>query len=78
MDENNPITITNDGDRFYSPLVRSMASEEGIVGGEVLNGGGYESGCYVSPAIYEVDNSFKIVQNETFDEINTLYRGGFR
>jgi len=23
-------TITNDGDRFYSPLVRSMASEEGI------------------------------------------------
>ena len=28
--QNNPTTITNDGDRFYSPLVRSMASEEGI------------------------------------------------
>ena len=28
--ENNTSTISNDGDRFYSPLVRSMASEEGI------------------------------------------------
>ena len=28
--QNNPTTIINDGDRFYSPLVRSMASEEGI------------------------------------------------
>jgi 2-oxoglutarate dehydrogenase E2 component (dihydrolipoamide succinyltransferase) len=28
--QNNPTTITNDGDRFYSPLVRSMAYEEGI------------------------------------------------
>ena len=28
--QNSPKTITNDGDRFYSPLVRSMASEEGI------------------------------------------------
>ena len=28
--ENNTTTISNDGDRFYSPLVRSMASEEGI------------------------------------------------
>ncbi|MDB4250807.1 2-oxo acid dehydrogenase subunit E2 [Flavobacteriales bacterium] len=28
--QSNPTTITNDGDRFYSPLVRSMASEEGI------------------------------------------------
>jgi len=28
--QNKPTTITNDGDRFYSPLVRSMASEEGI------------------------------------------------
>jgi len=28
--ENNTTTIKNDGERFYSPLVRSMASEEGI------------------------------------------------
>ncbi len=28
--ENNTTTITTDGERFYSPLVRSMASEEGI------------------------------------------------
>ena len=28
--ESNTTTISNDGDRFYSPLVRSIASEEGI------------------------------------------------
>ena len=28
--ENNTTTISNDGERFYSPLVRSMAGEEGI------------------------------------------------
>ena len=30
MENNTTTTIKNDGDRFYSPLVRSMASEEGI------------------------------------------------
>jgi aldehyde dehydrogenase (NAD+) len=35
----------------------------------VLNGSGYESGCYVKPAIAEADNSMKIVQHETFAPI---------
>ena len=30
MENNTTTTIKNDGERFYSPLVRSMASEEGI------------------------------------------------
>ena len=37
-----------------------------IFGGEVLEGKGYESGCYVMPAIAEVKNHYAIVQEETF------------
>jgi aldehyde dehydrogenase (NAD+) len=32
----------------------------------VLSGEGYESGCYVKPAIAEAENTFEIVQHETF------------
>ncbi|HIO67994.1 MAG TPA: aldehyde dehydrogenase family protein [Flavobacteriales bacterium] len=37
-----------------------------IIGGDVLEGEGYESGCYVTPCIAEAENSFDIVQEETF------------
>ena len=37
-----------------------------IFGGEVMQGEGYESGCYVKPCIAEVKNSMAIVQHETF------------
>jgi len=37
-----------------------------IVEGKVLSGKGFESGCYVSPSIAEVENDYEIVQNETF------------
>ncbi|MFQ3214192.1 MAG: aldehyde dehydrogenase (NAD+) [Marivirga sp.] len=37
-----------------------------IVEGGVLSGEGYESGCYVKPAIIEAKNDYEIVQNETF------------
>jgi aldehyde dehydrogenase (NAD+) len=40
-----------------------------LVKGGVLKGKGYESGCYVKPAIAEVKNHFKIVQEETFAPI---------
>ena len=48
-----------------------------IFGGEVLSGSGYESGCYVKPAIVEAENHFKIVQEETFAPILYLikYKG---
>jgi len=48
-----------------------------IYGGEVLKGKGYESGCYVVPAIVEAKNSYKIVQEETFAPILYLlkYKG---
>jgi aldehyde dehydrogenase (NAD+) len=48
-----------------------------VYGGEVLSGKGYESGCYVRPAIVEAENHFAIVQEETFAPILYLikYRG---
>jgi aldehyde dehydrogenase (NAD+) len=45
-----------------------------MVEGGVLKGEGYESGCYVRPAIAEVKNSFKIVQEETFAPILYLIK----
>lgn len=52
-------------------FVRALeeAKKEGgkvIYGGEVLSGPGYESGCYVKPALVEAENHYKIVQEETF------------
>ncbi|MCU4176194.1 L-piperidine-6-carboxylate dehydrogenase [Carboxylicivirga sp. N1Y90] len=37
-----------------------------IYGGDVLEGEGYESGCYVQPCIAEAENHYEIVQEETF------------
>ncbi|MBP6333981.1 MAG: aldehyde dehydrogenase family protein [Bacteroidia bacterium] len=37
-----------------------------IYGGEVMNGEGYESGCYVKPCIAEVSKNLDIVCDETF------------
>lgn len=51
-----------------------------IYGGDVLSGEGYESGCYVKPAICEVENHFPIVQEETFAPILYLikYKGNVK
>lgn len=45
-----------------------------IFGGEVLEGPGYESGCYVKPALVEAENHYKIVQEETFAPILYLIK----
>lgn len=48
-----------------------------LFGGEVLTGNGYQSGSYVRPAIVEAENSYRIVQEETFAPILYLikYKG---
>lgn len=48
-----------------------------IFGGDILQGEGYESGCYVKPALAEVENHYEIVQEETFAPILYLikYKG---
>lgn len=52
----------------YLAAIEKVKAEGGniLTGGEVLTGEGYESGCYVTPCIAEVENHFEIVQNETF------------
>jgi aldehyde dehydrogenase (NAD+) len=51
--------------------VEQLKKEGGKVlyGGKQLKGNGYESGCYVTPAICEAKNTYKIVQEETFAPI---------
>ncbi|MBT8386254.1 MAG: aldehyde dehydrogenase family protein [Ignavibacteria bacterium] len=45
-----------------------------VYGGKVLSGKGYESGCYVVPAIVEAENHYEIVQEETFAPILYLIK----
>ena len=45
-----------------------------IVTGGLLTGKGFESGCYVKPAIAEVENHYDIVQQETFAPILYLIK----
>ncbi|WP_343565205.1 aldehyde dehydrogenase family protein [Sphingobacterium sp.] len=45
-----------------------------LIKGEVLEGKGYESGCYVQPVIAEVENHYEIVQHETFAPILYLIK----
>jgi aldehyde dehydrogenase (NAD+) len=55
----------------------NKAKEEGgkvLVEGGVLEGEGYESGCYVKPCIIEAQNHFHIVQEETFAPILYLIK----
>ena len=44
------------------------------VPGGVLQGAGYESGCYVQPCIVEAENRFRVVQTETFAPILYLMK----
>ena len=72
--------IDTDAVAQYEAALRAAASEGGkaVVEGGRLSGKGFESGCYVKPAIIEIDHSAEIVQNETFAPILYLltYRGG--
>jgi len=63
--------IDKDAVAAYLHSIEAVKAEGGteLVAGGVLEGAGYESGCYVKPCIFEVQNSFKIVQHETFAPI---------
>ncbi len=78
LDEKNHIGPLTDTDAvaMYTAALQKAKEEGGniIVEGGVLEGAGYESGCYVKPAIVEADNSFEIVQHETFAPILYLIK----
>ena len=56
---------------MYLSAIEKAKVEGGnvLVEGEVLEGEGYESGCYVKPVIIEAENHYEIVQDETFAPI---------
>ncbi len=73
LDETNHVgpLIDKGAVKGYLSAIESVISEGGkiIVPGGVLEGKGYESGCYVKPAIAEAKNDMRIVQHETFAPI---------
>lgn len=62
--------------KSYKDALKRVTAEGGtmLIPGGVMKGEGYESGCYVKPAIAEVKNEFSIVQQETFAPILYLIR----
>ena len=78
LDEKNHIgpLIDHDSVNTYLAAIEKAKSEGGkvLVEGGVLEGDGYESGCYVKPAIIEAENHFEIVQHETFAPILYLMK----
>lgn len=78
LDENNHVgpLIDKDAVKMYEAALEKVVAEGGniVVEGGVLEGEGYESGCYVKPAIAEADNSFEIVQHETFAPVLYLLK----
>jgi aldehyde dehydrogenase (NAD+) len=78
LDENNHVgpVIDKDAVKMYQDALKRVVEEGGkvIVGGEVLSGEGFESGCYVTPAIAEGQPEYDIVQHETFAPVLYLLK----
>lgn len=78
LDENNHVgpLIDRDAVTAMQNAIRHAQGEGAklLYGGEVLEGAGYESGCYVRPAIMEARADMKMVQEETFAPILYLIR----
>ena len=60
----------------YLNALEALKAQGGTVltGGAVLEGEGFESGCYVTPVIAEAENHYPIVQEETFVPILYLIK----
>lgn len=78
LDENNHVgpLIDQDAVGMYENALSKVVEEGGnlLIEGGVLKGEGFESGCYVKPAIAEAKNEFSIVQHETFAPILYLLK----
>jgi aldehyde dehydrogenase (NAD+) len=78
LDQNNHVgpLIDTHAVEMYNQALEKVVAEGGkiLVQGGLLSGKGYESGCYVKPAIAEADNIFAIVQHETFAPVLYLLK----
>jgi len=68
--------IDKDAVQSYLNAIEKCKSEGGnfVVEGNVIDGQGFESGCYVRPCIAEVQPHYQIVQHETFAPILYLLK----
>ncbi|WP_066222553.1 L-piperidine-6-carboxylate dehydrogenase [Formosa haliotis] len=68
--------IDQDAVKMYEEALQNVKAQGGtiLVEGGVLEGKGYESGCYVKPAIAEAQPDFEIVQHETFAPVLYLLK----
>jgi aldehyde dehydrogenase (NAD+) len=68
--------IDRDAVQMFTHALNEVKKDNGkiIYGGEVLSGKGYESGCYVRPAIVEVKGNVRMVCEETFAPIVYLMK----
>lgn len=78
LDEKNHVgpLIDKDAVKMYLNAIEKCKMEGGkfIVEGGVLEGQGFESGCYVKPCIAEVQPNFEVVQHETFAPVLYLMK----
>ncbi len=78
LDEKNHVgpLIDKAAVKMYLDAIENCKKEGGkfIVEGDVLEGNGFESGCYVKPCIAEAGPDYKIVQHETFAPILYLLK----
>ena len=78
LDEKNHVgpLIDKDAVKMYLNALNKVTDEGGkiVVEGGVLSGDGFESGCYVKPAIAEAQPDFEIVQHETFAPVLYLLK----
>ena len=78
LDQNNHVgpLIDESAVKMYREALDKVVEQGGklLVPGGVLSGEGYESGCYVQPAIAEAEGQFAIVQHETFAPILYLLK----
>ncbi len=78
LDQHNHVgpLIDKDSVNAYLNSIEQVKQQGGsmIVEGGVLEGKGYESGCYVKPCIAEANNDMAIVQHETFAPILYLLK----
>ncbi|TXB63206.1 L-piperidine-6-carboxylate dehydrogenase [Phaeodactylibacter luteus] len=78
LDQNNHVgpLIDKDAVQNYLNALEAVQQEGGklLVSGGVLEGEGYESGCYVKPCIVEAEHDYKTVHTETFAPILYLIK----
>jgi len=78
LDETNHMgpLIDKDAVQSYKTAIEKIKAEGGrfVVEGGVLEGAGFESGCYVKPCIAEAEPHFEMVQHETFAPILYLLK----